>query len=217
MWGFSIVFLETVILWATILAATFGALSIICGFIAGFVGYKVSNVVQQQNEVKISEANAQAEKAKLDSAEANARAAEAALEQEKLKAQFAWREITTEQASKILSTLKKTPDEIVLKIVIGDPETLHFAKQISKIFRKAGWKVSEQSMQYDEIVVFGVYIPESEATSTLVRSAFDEAGIDYFSEDIPTEPGHRMHMGWGRGSPSPNALRILIAPKKINL
>ena len=59
-------------MWAIVISAVAGAISIAAGFVAGIVGYRVSDLTQKETSAQIAEANARA-------AEANARAAEANL------------------------------------------------------------------------------------------------------------------------------------------
>jgi hypothetical protein len=132
-----------------------------------------------------------------------------------LKQIVQWRDLSTEQESDMADVLQKNPGEIDFLVVIPDPETLHFATKLVNLFVRCGWKVSWRSQTYQEMIVFGVYVPGSNDTGNVVRSAFSAGRVEFRNEDIPTEPGPRMTYGWGRGSPSVNALRVLIAPKPV--
>jgi hypothetical protein len=70
LWGYPIELWESVFFWATGLAAFAGAIAFASAFVAGIVGYQVSDSVQREAEKKIADANARGEEAKLDSAKA---------------------------------------------------------------------------------------------------------------------------------------------------
>jgi hypothetical protein len=134
-----------------------------------------------------------------------------------LEAQFAWRWCSPEQGEKLQAILRQTPDEVVMLIVIGDPETLRFAKQLSALFKNSGWRVSENSKTYHNIVVSGIFVPGETRAAKSIRAAFDAGGVEYSERQIPIDPGvgPLAEWGWGIGSPSENALRILVAIKPM--
>jgi len=65
MWSFTDPVWATIFVWATILAAVFGGIGVICLFVSGWVGYQITGVSQRKANVQIAEANARALEAKL--------------------------------------------------------------------------------------------------------------------------------------------------------
>ncbi len=131
MWGFSIEFWNSVIVWAIIISAIAGAISIVAGFVAGIVGYRVSDLTQKETSAQIAEANARA-------AEANARGAEANLALEKYKAP---REIDAAGSELITSKLNQFAGQEYKFTTFWDvKEPLAFSLQLHTILQSAGWK-----------------------------------------------------------------------------
>lgn len=138
MWGFSLEFWESVFFWATGLAAIAGAVSVASAFVAGIVGYQVTDRVLKESEVKIADANARAEEAKAVSAAANARAVEANLALEKFKAP---RSIDPHEMQLLVSQLRKfTGQEYQVTTFWDLKEALGFSNQLHEALQKAGWK-----------------------------------------------------------------------------
>jgi hypothetical protein len=89
--------------------------------------------------VATGEANTESEE---KVAEANARAEEAKLETERLKAQFAWRQISREQEQILRHTLEEQGSSVLSWVFMEDVETNNFALDLRAIFRLSGWRVS---------------------------------------------------------------------------
>jgi hypothetical protein len=131
MWGFSVEFWSSVIVWAIIISAVAGAISIVAGFVAGIVGYRVSDLTQKETSAQIAEGNARA-------AEANARAAEANLALERYKAP---RSIDAAGNDLIKSKLLQFAGQGYQVTTFWDlKEALAFSKQLHQALQVAGWK-----------------------------------------------------------------------------
>jgi hypothetical protein len=148
MWGFSSEFWSSVVFWATTIAAIAGAVSVASGFIAGFVGYKVSDIVQKQTSVAIAEANARAEAAKQASAEANARAAEAnekaeaeRLARVKIEERLAPRQLQDATVHQIVEVFKVDRATAMILHFGDSPEIVRFSNQLAAAVTNAGWRV----------------------------------------------------------------------------
>src|SRR6266480_2451658 len=138
MWGFSLEFWNSVIVWTIAIAAVAGAISVAAGFVAGIVGYRLSDVTQKATEAQVAEANARAEAAKLQSAEANARAAEAKLALEKYKAP---RSIDATALADIKDALQKYAGQEYQITTFWDlKEPLAFSEQLHQALQQAGCK-----------------------------------------------------------------------------
>jgi hypothetical protein len=138
MWGLSLEFWNSVIVWTIAIAAVAGAISIAASFIAGIVGYRLSDITQKATEAQIAEANTRAEAAKLQSAEANARAAEANLALEKYKAP---RSIDAAALGVIKDALQEfAGQEYQVTTFWDQKEPLAFSEQLHQALQRAGWK-----------------------------------------------------------------------------
>lgn len=73
--------------------------------------------------------------------EANARAEEAKLETERLKKEVAWRELPPGIAAKLVAELSKEPGEIAIVWLVGDPESAEYSSHFANVFRNAGWQI----------------------------------------------------------------------------
>jgi hypothetical protein len=136
---------------------------------------------------------------KIMLAEAVERAANAELETERLRAQFAWRRLSSEQIEKFLAVLADKPKfSIRIEYVGTDPESNTFAREIGGLFKKSGWKVVYVSASYGGSVTFGlcvpVYAPPNVDACGITRMAFSAASIEYRGGDAP-----RWFMGTSAG------------------
>jgi HAMP domain-containing protein len=111
MWfGWSISIWQTIFFWVTSAAAVLGGFGLVAAFFSAIIGYKISDVVTHDADVRIGEARAVAAtategaaKANERAAEAEARAAEAQLALEKFKAP---RGLTSKQQLTIIEAIK---------------------------------------------------------------------------------------------------------------
>jgi hypothetical protein len=75
LWGFPFSSLELIVKISLWIALVAGAVTAVTAFIAGYVGYELTDAVQKESDVKIAEANKIGEQARTEAAKANAEAA----------------------------------------------------------------------------------------------------------------------------------------------
>lgn len=155
---------------------------------------------------------------KMRLASAVERAANAELETERLRAQFSWRRLSSEQIEKFLAVLTDKPKlSIRIEYVGADPESNTFAHEIGGLFKKAGWKVGYTSASYPGAVTFGLcvplYAPPNLDACGIARMAFSAASIEYLGGNTP-----KWFMGAGEGDSitvgSPCA-HLYVGPKLV--
>jgi hypothetical protein len=155
---------------------------------------------------QITERAARLEK---EAAEARRDAAQARLEQERLRAQLAWRTISPEATTRLQTILAKNPGKINVQHVANDPEALYLAIQIANIFGQAKWQVQMLAMTMAGTVVFGLWIPESEASDlTNVRDAFRAVRTSFSTDKLPPA-------GISFGGAFPDAPIVFVGSKPI--
>jgi hypothetical protein len=74
MWGLSLQFWQSVVLWANIVALAGGVLTGAALFVSAWVSSNIADVVQQDADQRISEARTRGDEARADAASANQRA-----------------------------------------------------------------------------------------------------------------------------------------------
>jgi hypothetical protein len=145
MWfGWSISTWETIFFWVTSAAALLGGFGLVAAFCSAIIGYKISDLVTQDANVRISEARAVAAtategaaKANERAAEAEARAAEAQLALEKFKAP---RSLTSEQQSTIIGAIDPFAGQEFSGMVAGSvPGARPLWVLLDKTLRAANW------------------------------------------------------------------------------
>lgn len=101
------------------------------------------------NEAETARADEAAALAKENAASANERAATlekdaaaARLETERIKKQFAWRDVTPDQSAKIVGALYGAHMQITVSWPAGDAESSEFARRLATTFMKAGAEIS---------------------------------------------------------------------------
>ena len=137
MWGLSLQFWQSVVLWANIVALASGVLTGAALFVSAWVSSNIADVVQQDADQRILAARTRGDEARADAANANQRASEAAeraaeaeqraaeanLELARLKAP---RTLTLEQQERVVATLKPfAGTQFDIGVVQGDPEPLN--------------------------------------------------------------------------------------------
>ncbi|MFC5498120.1 hypothetical protein ACFPOE_11290 [Caenimonas terrae] len=142
MWGFSIAALEAIFVWATATAAIAGALAVGAAFVAGMVGYQVSDLVSKEADRKIAEANARAEEAKEGAAKANAEAAKA---NERIAEMNRMRRVDKKQAETLKPLLQSAPFQqdatppLTLRVsCVSDVEAQIYALELQNLFQSCG-------------------------------------------------------------------------------
>lgn len=212
LWGFSLHFWERVFFGASLIAALAGGLSVFAAFVAGIVGYQVTDRWQKDADSRISAGQAETAKANENAAIANERAgsaneraaalekdaARARLETQQLKEKLAWRELSEATARKLLQELSTHKGAVQVQYVANDPEAFAFALQLTRVFKEAGWKAGMFSLTHPSVLMVGFFVAPHGAKpeiTNLVRSAFNASGIPYAEER--TAAG-----GWIMGDPA---------------
>ena len=123
LWGHSLGFWQSVVFWSIVISALAGSVGITAAFVSALVGYNVSNVVQKDADIRISEANA--------------RAAEAMLRLERHKER---RRLTSQQFAVLVEKLKPfAGTEFDLSAI--DDEQLDLALDVERALTASGWTI----------------------------------------------------------------------------
>ncbi len=101
------------------------------------VDAKVADAKREGIKAGETAANAQLRAAELEKEAANAK-----LQTEKIKQVVAWRMLSVEDADNLSRTLKSSPGKVNLRYTDGDPESLFFAIQLSKVLTDSNWEVA---------------------------------------------------------------------------
>jgi hypothetical protein len=151
MWGLSLQFWQSVVLWANIVALAGGVLTGAALFVSAWVSSNIADVVQQDADQRISEARTRGDEARADAASANQRASEAAeraaeaeqraaeanLELARLKAP---RTLRPEQQQRVIAMVKPfAGTQFDIGVVQGDPEAAELMVLIETVLKAAGW------------------------------------------------------------------------------
>jgi hypothetical protein len=209
------------------LTSLFGAM----GFIASAAIYYYSKQVSTEQSAQVRDLQGQVARSGERAAEAGAiagraneraailekEAAQAKLEAEQLKQSLGWRYIEDDVSEKIVNELKKTPGNVHVAWSAGDSESFFFKLQVAKVFRLAGWKVTEQGVMVVDRLLLGIAVPkEPSGLNSPIRLALESAGWFVESYDFPP-PG----MVWGPNATTGEALifiglrpTVLVTPAR---
>ena len=181
MWGWSIEFWDVVFRISTITAFLLGGLGVSAAFVSAWVGYELSDIVQQDANKKIAEANARSDEANSRTQQLEKDAAEARLEQERLKASMAWRRLTREQYDEIVGALRRSGGtlEISVSTPVGDPEAHLYSDDITRALLGGGVKIRGETaaiertarsrlLSSDSVIAGSDFVPVCEASNALV-------------------------------------------------
>jgi hypothetical protein len=164
--------------------------------------------------VKVSEANKIADEARREAAKANVTAAESIsraaalessaaeatrqtsvlnlqLERERLsrinlQRQFAWRVISREDASALITRLSLVKSSILVAYMANDQESLYLAIQLTRILQAAGWTVTPESRTYSTRLIFGIQVQSSTNNSTKeFKAAIGDLAGSVSESDLP--------------------------------
>jgi hypothetical protein len=112
-------------------------------------------------------------------------AADARSETERIKQVVDWRILTVETAEELKNVLKINPGHVNLRYTDGDPESLFFAIQFSKVLVDANWKYAPGSEKTNAII-FGISLPDpSSPEMEVLRAAFSAAKIPFSTQPPP--------------------------------
>jgi hypothetical protein len=240
LWGWPFSLWETVVkisLWAAVGA---GVVTAIAGFVAGYVGYELSDAIQRQSDEKIAEARkavananeriaelnrdtarlaADAESSRAAIAGANARALEAQAELARFKAP---RSISETDKPRLISALLPFPGTKVAIYVLGEgPEPNSLAASINDMLIQAHWEAlswnwSGAGAATGIVVLFkpGNEAEVESACNALV-GAFNSVHIDSVKQPWPGDWDQFGGMLNGPNPPSPTMapIRIVIGTK----
>jgi hypothetical protein len=149
LWGFPLSTLEMVVKLSLWIALGAGAVSAVSAFIAGYVGYELTDAVQKESDVKIADANKIAEQARAEAAKSNAKAAQANERTEELRKSnlelqknVRGREITDEQRDQIVSDLKGKSLPKLVVYVVRDAEAQMYAFSIVDVLHELGMTIN---------------------------------------------------------------------------
>jgi hypothetical protein len=109
MWGLTLQFWQTVVLWANVIALAGAVLTGAALFVSAWVSSNIADVIQQDADKRITEARTRGDEARADAAKANQRASEAAERAASLEKQAAELRLALERetAKRQARTLKK--------------------------------------------------------------------------------------------------------------
>jgi multidrug efflux pump subunit AcrA (membrane-fusion protein) len=151
MWGLTLQFWQSVVLWANIVALAGGILTGAALFVSAWVSSNIADVVQQDADQRILEARTRGDEARADAAKANQhaseaaeraaeaeqRAAEANLELARIKAP---RTLRPDQQEHVIAMLKPfAGTQFDVGLVQGDAEAAEFMTVIEAVLQAAGW------------------------------------------------------------------------------
>ena len=217
MWGMS---LDT---WNNVLLA-FLAIAAFAAAVVGFSTYATIRLAKEEAaaskaefeaykltvEGKVADAKREGIKAGETAANAQLRAAEleketasAKLQTEQIKQVVAWRVLLVETAEELKNVLKINPGRVNLRYTDGDPESLFFAIQLSKILADSNWQVAPGSEKANAII-FGINLPDpSSPEMKVLRDAFSAAKIPFSTQPLPnTGPSIGFNIAIIPGAPT---------------
>ena len=144
------------------------------------VDAKVADAKREGIKAGETAANAQLRAAELEKEAANAK-----LQTEKIKQVVAWRMLSVEDADNLSRTLKSSPGKVNLRYTDGDPESLFFAIQLSKVLTDSNWEVAGGAYK-SNVIVFGINLPGGADHDTeVLQKAFSSANIGFSAAQIP--------------------------------
>ena len=130
---------------------------------------------------RISVATAAAENAKANAANANLKAEEARLETERVKAAVAWRELSKEQAQKLVAPLAKfkgSAAPITVVWINSNQEAANFAEVIERTLRDAGLKTELAGTDITTANIVGIsFRTDNSPLAEAILLGFRDAGL----------------------------------------
>jgi hypothetical protein len=163
MWGLTLQFWQSVVLWANVVALAGGVLTGAALFVSAWVSSNIADVVQQDADRRITEAQTRGDEARADAAKANQRASEAAERAASLEKETA---LANERAAELKLALEK---EIAARQprLINPQQRVQLVAALTKIIPKGQitvtWKL------FDE---------EAERFGKQILEALNESGFD---------------------------------------
>jgi hypothetical protein len=159
MWGLTLQFWQSVVVWANVVALVGGVLTGAALFVSAWVSSNIADVVQQDADRRIAEARTSGDEARADAAKANQRASEAAERAASLEKETAQaneraaelklalekeiaarqpRQIEKQRLPALREALTKIPNkgEITITWKLFDEEAERFGKQLLEVIRE---------------------------------------------------------------------------------
>lgn len=168
--------------------------SLIVGVFSVYAIIKSGEIIQDELLREISQANENAENAKLKSTDLENNAPIARLEKEKLKQQFSWRRLNRTQFDIISKGLLKieTKTKIILSAIASDPESLTFAYDIKQAIEAGNFEVTVRPCMFffkdqppNGITISGPI----EEDLVEVAQPFTDAGLNLGGHISPNQKG----------------------------
>jgi hypothetical protein len=205
MWGLSLQFWQSVVLWTNIAALVAGVITGAALFVSAWVSSSIADIIQQDADRRIAEAQTKGEEAREGAAKANERAAKteeraAQLERENLeiREKVAGRRISKLQHDTIVKSLSSEPVTFDMQ-VMQESETALFAADILKTLTDAGWTVDKKELPLGVVWTnLNISLTDDPAAARLA-AAFQIAGVPF---GIGNERHARVTIIVG-GKPSP--------------
>lgn len=174
MFDFSPQWADAVYGWSNIILISGAILALVGTFgtvIAGKARDRFSDERIAENERMTAQANADAERARL--------------EQERLRAQLAWRSVSEAQAAILVKALEGNHFPVWVNFVDADPESVLFRESLNNALVSAGLETKGYS-GYKRAVGLGIRGGQEEQRTVLAK-ALHAAGIELWS--VSKEPG----------------------------
>jgi hypothetical protein len=149
-------------------------------------------------------------------AAASARAEEARLETERLKSQFAWRNLPVDTMARLAAALREHPQaSVAISHWANDPESLNLAMLIGAVFRLVRWPVAFRACSYGGPIIFEIRVPtlagEDATAAAAIQQAFTAAGVAFTPSEMPSSI---MSTGYGQALGGPCG-QIYVGPKPM--
>jgi hypothetical protein len=169
-----------------------GAMATMIGIAILWIGTRVRDrdSETQMADLNLEAATARERAGKLEERAAGLEhdAAQARLETERLKGVVAWRAIPADVAEKLRSALSIRHGYVNLRYTDGDPESLFFAIQISRVLANAGWQVAPGALKPTNVLIFGIRLPDGNGDdANALRKAFHDANIPFSTDAVPQD------------------------------
>lgn len=186
LWGWPFLTWELVVKGSLWVAGVAGTIAAIAAFIAGYVGYELTDAIQTAADERVAEAGREADVAQLAAAKANENAATAnertaVLEKEgaQLREAAAWRSITLAKYNSLKNALAGQHFEVWTSWVGADPEATKYRMEIDEALTDAGLKTKYFS-GWERAVGLQITNVPGQEHNTLI-AAFSAARISFVS------------------------------------
>jgi hypothetical protein len=198
MWN-SLPLIQTLAGWAFFVASICGAIAFAAGITSTILSNRASAIIERESALKIAQSNSRAEEAKARAEEATARAEEARqkaeetrLEAERIKREIAWRDLGTEERSRLLVSAREQRGAVNVCHVDNDPEAAWFAMQFAHVFSEAGWHVGSGAIGIPGMCFGIAVVAEGSHPTALLERTLSRAGLRIGKAPIRQMTGTNM-------------------------